>query len=284
MQTTTAGQKKKIDSKEAGLVMGLVFGKYFFNTKDMHYGYWPEGLSVNIANLTLAQENHSNLIISNIPAGVKTILDVGCGAGSLAKRLLEKNYSIDCVSPSALLAGEALKVLGNKCGIFESKYEDLRTDKKYDMVIFSESFQYINLPKAIEQSLSFLNPGGHVMICDFFQTDAKGESALGGGHKLKEFYDIIARYPLAKINDTDITKQTAPNIELVDDMLQKVLFPIWTLLFDFIDGRHPFLSKILKWKFKKKIEKINKKYFSGERNAKNFELFKSYRLMLYKKT
>ena len=37
------------------------------------------------------------------------------------------------------------------------------------------------------------------------------------------------------------------------------------------------------WKYNKKIEKINRKYFSGTRNADNFENFKSYRLLLYNK-
>jgi SAM-dependent methyltransferase len=233
-----------------------------------------------------AQDNHSSFIISHIPESVKTILDVGCGAGGLAKRLLARGYEVDCVSPSALLTREAKKLLGgaHACRFYESKYEDVKTDKRYDLVIFSESFQYINLKKSIEQSLNFLKDGGCILICDFFQTEAKGESALGGGHRLREFYDTIAKYPLKNIKDIDITKQASPNLELIDDMMKNLGFPIWELIHEMLSTNHPFIYKALTLKFKKKIDKINKKYFSGARNRENFELFKSYRLMLYKKS
>ncbi|OGS03635.1 MAG: hypothetical protein A2204_03430 [Elusimicrobia bacterium RIFOXYA1_FULL_47_7] len=275
---------KKIDSKEVGLASAIIFGKYFFKTNDLHYGYWPDGLKVDISNITIAQENHSGLILSAIPPEVKSVLDVGCGAGSLASRLIAKGYSVDCVSPSSILTNEAKKLVDNKCEFFESTYEQVETDKKYDIVIFSESFQYIHLANAMQQTVKFLKPGGYMLICDFFKTDAVGESALGGGHDLKEFYSTVVKYPFQLQKDTDITKQTAPNLALIDDMLKQVGHPIWNMLFDFIHSRHPFLYGILLWKFKKKIAKINKKYFSGERNADNFARFKSYRLMLYKKT
>ena len=46
------------------------------------------GEGMNAANLPKAQENHSNFIISHIPEGIETILDVGCGTGGLASELI----------------------------------------------------------------------------------------------------------------------------------------------------------------------------------------------------
>ena len=216
LKWVTMTKRKKIDSKEVGLVMGIILGKYLFKTDDLHYGYWTPDLKLDIQNMVHAQENHSNLIISNIPPGVKTILDVGCGVGALAKRLLAKGYQVDCVSPSTLLTREARKLTEGKSLIFESTYEGIDTDKKYDLVIFSESYQYINLLKSLDQTVRFLKDGGYMLICDFFQTDAKGESALGGGHKLAEFYETIKKYPFKNLKDIDITKFTAPNLVLID--------------------------------------------------------------------
>ncbi|OGS17584.1 MAG: hypothetical protein A2219_01080 [Elusimicrobia bacterium RIFOXYA2_FULL_50_26] len=274
--------RKPVDSKEVGLAFGLIFGKYFFNSHHLHYGYWTDDVPVSITNLPRAQEQYSDFIISHIPLGVKTILDVGCGAGALARKLTGKQYRVDAVSPCAILAAEARSILGDKCHIYETKFEQLDTDKKYDLIIFSESFQYIDIGRVFEQALRFLNKGGHILICDFFKTEAKGESSLGGGHRLTEFYETLKRYPLIVATDIDITKQTAPNIALVDDMLQNFGRPVWNLLFDYVGGRHPLLFKLINWKLKKKIEKINRKYFSGSRNSQNFQLFKSYRLVLCK--
>ncbi|MFH1367796.1 MAG: class I SAM-dependent methyltransferase [Elusimicrobiota bacterium] len=274
---------KKIDSKELGLVMAIILGKYLFKTDDLHYGYWTPDLKLDVSNIVKAQDNHSNLIISNIPGGVQTILDVGCGAGALAKRLLAKGWQVDCVSPSMLLTREAKKLTGGKCGMFESGYESVETDKKYDLVIFSESYQYINLKKSLEQTARFLKPGGHMLICDFFETDAEGESALGGGHKLGEFYETVKKYPFKNVKDIDITKQTSPNLVLIDDMLKQMGLPIWELIHEMLKTNHPAVYKLLTWKYRKKIDKINQKYFSGARNGENFEKFKSYRLMLYQK-
>lgn len=276
-------RKKKIDSKEVGLVMGIILGKYLFKTDDLHYGYWTPDLKLEVSNIVHAQENHSNFIISNIPEGVKTILDVGCGVGALAKRLLAKGYQVDCVSPSMLLTREARKLTGGKCHIYESMYEDVKTDKKYDLVIFSESYQYINLKKSLEQTAGLLKDGGHMLICDFFETDAKGESALGGGHKLAEFYETIKKYPFTNVKDIDITKFTSPNLTLIDDILKNMGLPIWELIHEMLRTNYPTGYKLLTWKFRKKIDKINRKYLSGARNGENFEIFKSYRLLLYKK-
>ena len=77
-------KRRKVDTKEIGLEIGLIIGKHFFHTEYLHYGYWTNDLDINLLNLPQAQENHSNFIISHIPEGTKTILDVGCGVGRFA--------------------------------------------------------------------------------------------------------------------------------------------------------------------------------------------------------
>lgn len=275
--------QKRMTSKDAGLSIGLILGKYFLKTMDMHYGYWTDDLEVDIANLPRAQEQHSDFIISHMPEGVKTVLDVGCGAGMLARRLLDEDYQVDCVSPSLVLAEEARKVLGDAVPMYLCKFEQLDSDREYDVVLFSESFQYVHLNEALQQSLKFLKSGGHLLICDFFQTDAQGKSPLGGGHKLSKFYSAIENYPFEKMDDIDITEQVAPNLQITNEVMLNVLLPIWNNTLTFLKSRHRWLSRILLWRFKKRIEKINRKYLSGERNAENFKIFKSYRLLLYRK-
>lgn len=274
---------KKVDSKEIGLEIALIAGKYFLKSDDLHYGLWPEGLEVRLANLPEAQANHSSLIISHIPDGAKTILDVGSGSGAFARQLIEMGYQVDCVSPSVLLARHVREMLEDRGRVFECRFEDLETEKTYDLILFSESFQYVKLSTALDKSLALLNPGGSLLICDFFKTDAPGKNVHGGGHRLTRFYEVIAGRPFKLIEDIDITSQAAPNMTIINDVLMNVGHPVWDLIFRYLDSNFSYVSRFVHWKYKGKLDKIDRKYFSGERNAENFSLFKSYRLLLYQK-
>ncbi|MFC1848739.1 class I SAM-dependent DNA methyltransferase [candidate division CSSED10-310 bacterium] len=275
--------QKKVDTRELGLLAGLIFGKYFFKTEDLHYGYWPPDLELTIDNFTRAQEYHSDFIISHIPEQTRSILDVGCGVGTLAAKLIAREYQVDCVSPSPVLADKTRTKLGAQSTVYEATFEALQSDKRYDLILFSESFQYVKLPAALQQSLRYLQPGGHLLICDFFRTDQPERGPLGGGHRLKAFNETLSDLPYTEIKNIDITSQTAPNLDLIHDMLQSVGLPIWDMLVYYLNTNRPLISRFLKWKFKKKIEKINKRYFSGERNAENFKKYKTYRLLLFRK-
>jgi SAM-dependent methyltransferase len=276
-------KKRKFDSKELGLEIGLIIGKHIFHSEHLHYGYWTDDLNIDLFNLPQAQENYCKFLISQIPEGIKTILDVGCGVGKMAAKLIDMNYRVDCISPSAVFAEHTRHLLGSKSHIFECCFENLQTEDQYDMILFSESFQYVPLEKALQNAVQFLNDNGYLLICDFFKTDAVGECMLGGGHKLKQFYDTVSHYPLQSIRDLDITDKTSPNVDILNDILSNVGQPIWNLLIHYMNSNYYLISKFLHWKFKKKIDKINLKYFSGLKNSENFEIYKSYRFMLYRK-
>jgi len=275
---------RKINSRDIGLEIGLIFGNYFLKTNHLHFGYWTNDLKIDLSNLPKAQENYSSFIASHIPEGTKTILDVGCGSGSFALKLIKMGYQVDCVSPSRLLTENVRNLLGNKSHIFECSYEEMKTENRYNAILFSESFQYVNIEKALENSVKFLNDAGYLLICDFFKTNADGKSMLGGGHKLDRFYDLISQYPFTLVRDIDITQETAANLAIVNHFLTSVGLPVWNLLTYFIHNNYPFLSKVLQWKYRKKTEKIQQKYLAGAINVENFKIFKTYRLLLFRKT
>jgi len=274
---------KKADSKEVGLEIGLIIFKYFFHEEHLHYGYWTKDLPVDLAHLPQAQENYFSFLISQIPEGIKTILDVGCGVGKLAFKLINLGYKVDVVSPSAILTKHTRNLLKDKSQIFEGSFEEMQTENRYDLILFSESFQYINLEKALGNTGKFLNEGGHILISDFFKTEVAGDSPIGGGHRLTKFYDLISHHPFKKLKDLDITRETAQTLNLANDLLSNVGLPIWNLIIDYLNSKYPYLSKLLQWKYRNKIARINRIYFSGTLNAESFAKYKSYRLLLYKK-
>ena len=230
-----------------------------------------------------AQDEYVKFIISHFPEGVKTILDVGCGTGELAETLLNKGYEVDCVSPSPFLIKQVGQLLGDRTHIFECFYEDMETTNRYDMVMFCESFQYIDVEKALSKTSEFLSSGGYLFICDVFSKDIKGKGVMGGGHKLSRFYDQTAKFPFRLVENIDITEETAPNMDLFGDVLEKVIRPVTDVGVRFVESRYPIATKFLKWKYRKKIEKTNNKYLEGGRTGQDFKKYKSYQLFVYQK-
>jgi SAM-dependent methyltransferase len=233
--------------------------------------------------LYLAQDNYVQFLIGHIPEGVRSVLDVGCGTGGITKRLLELGYEVDGVSPSSFFAEQVSTLLANKTEIFECRYEEVETDKRYDLILFAESFQYMDVVQALEKTFALLHDGGYMLICDVFRKDAAKKSRQGGGHRLSQFYDLVAECHFEPVEDVDITEQTAPTIEIFEDALRVAGPPILRSVQRFLRGRYPILSRFLTWKYRKQLEKKHQKYLEGGRGAEEFKKFKTYRLLLYRK-
>lgn len=272
----------KVTSNEIGLEIGLVLSRFFFNTEHLHFGYWPDNLPLNIDNLKQAQDYHSDQIINSIPKNVDTILDVGSGSGGLAEKLIEKKFTVECVSPSEYLSDAIEQKLNNKVKVHRSTFENLNIDKKFDLVIFSESFQYVNIQKTLSKVPNFLNENAHFLICDFFRKPDTSTKLLGGGHAWDEFCNEISSTSFENILDQDITIETARTYDLINKIINNVAEPVRDLSAKYLESNYPKIMKLLRWYLDQKIKRINRIYFSGNMTGETFINLKTYRLLLYK--
>lgn len=274
-------RKKRGEWQHVGLVSGFIAGKHFVGANDLHYGYWVDGIEPQIRNLPRAQEAYSRFLLSHIPADAKRILDVGCGAGGVAAALIERGHEVDCVSPNTFLNAQAKERIAGRGRIFECNYEDFQTSEQYDVILFCESYQYVNMPRGLELVTQQLRSGGSLVICDFFRLPIKEHSPISGGHYINAFQELVAKYPLRLVEDIDITKETAPTFTVIDRAFTEVLQPIWDEIGKAAVATHPHWSRLAAWYFKNKIKKVRTKYFTHQRSAANFEKFKTYRLMRF---
>ena len=272
----------KVSSKEVGLEIGLVLGRFLFNTEHLHYGYWPKELPIEPSNLKEAQDLHSKLILDAIPDGVQTILDVGSGSGGLAEKMIAAGYQVHCVSPSEYLADQIEENLGERVRVFRNTFERLVLDDTYDLVLFSESFQYVKILKALDQVITSLGMDGHLLICDFFRQPGTGRRPLGGGHDWQTFQDKITEFPFQELLNQDITAETAPTMDVLTAFIDEVADPVRTLSARYLNSHYPRIMRMVYWYFAKRIAKINRIYFSGSLTSEMFNRMKTYRLLLYR--
>ena len=272
----------KVSSKEVGLEIGLVLGRFLFNTEHLHYGYWPKELPIEPSNLKEAQDLHSKLILDAIPDGVQTILDVGSGSGGLTEKMIAAGYQVHCVSPSEYLADRIEENLDEKVRFFRNIFERLVLDDTYDLVLFSESFQYVKILKALDQVITALGMDGHLLICDFFRQPGTGRRPLGGGHDWQTFQDKITEFPFQELLNQDITAETAPTMDVLTAFIDEVADPVRTLSARYLNSHYPRIMRMVYWYFAKRIAKINRIYFSGSLTSEMFNRMKTYRLLLYR--
>lgn len=278
-----------MDSRE----LGLVLARQLLDVEDLHYGLWGDTVRPTLADVPMAQQRYNAMLMSHLPPPDRAlrILDVGCGTGHFLCQMAGRGYLVDGVIPAAHLCRAtrdriaAEGVSGSQ--LFECRFENLALEaleQRYDVVLFSESFQYVPLRAALTATERLLKPGGMMLIADFFKTDAEGDGLPGdrsfrGGHLLTEFRELMRATPFVLIEDEDITRQISPSLELVDDLLMRRAKPALTTLRDYLLGHYPRCTRLAMWLLREKIDKVTYKYFSGHRNRTVFERYKTYRVM-----
>ncbi len=281
-----------MDSRE----LGLVAAQQLTGMEDLHYGLWEEGEKPSILGAKNAQNRYSQMILDTIaqyspePAQAR-ILDVGCGTGVILTKLLAQGYKVDGVVPATYLKKQVteridrLEKCSHEAKIYECNFEDFPAEdcrQQYDIVLYSESYQYIPLDDSFALMKRLLKKDGRAIICDFFKTEHEGDGgpgdrSFGGGHALDRFYWKLKDYGYAIVHDEDITKRISPTIAMMDEILMQRVRPALGTVSAYLETKYRIIFPLLRRLFRRKLEKLNYKYFSGHRSQAVFERYKTYR-------
>jgi hypothetical protein len=84
------------------------------------------------------------------------------------------------------------------------------------------------------------------------------------------------------VKDTDMTARIAPTFDLLNLAYQQAIMPAYALILAKLDASNPWVMKFVRWKWRKKIERLEDKHFTGKRTGAHFLRHKSYRRTLYR--
>lgn len=188
-------------------------------TAYLHYGYWqpvPASIDdVTLPRMRVAQQAYATKLLDLIPPGVSTILDVGCGIGGNAKTMRERGFQVEGLAPDPLQKLKFVKYTEGKIPFHLSTFEAYQTDRTYDLVLFSESSQYISVANLAAGTAQVLKSGGYLLLADMMRSDDNyHEGIFSNCHLKSELEAALITAGFKLVGGKDISAEIAPTIDL----------------------------------------------------------------------
>ncbi|MFN2394979.1 MAG: cyclopropane-fatty-acyl-phospholipid synthase family protein [Bacteroidales bacterium] len=226
----------------------------------LHYGLWHDSDERNINGLIQAQKRYEELLVDEIEnlsdkdSGF-SVLDVGCGTGATSETLFGKNYQVEGLSPD--LYQKELFEKRVPVPFHLARYQNFDSEKTYDLVLMSESAQYIPLNRLFDKTTQLLKSKGYLVVCDYFVLDDATGKMAKSGHRLSAFLEEAQKNNFQIVKEEDITEAILPTLDTAKNFVERYIIPSLDIAREKIQERRPWLYKTLMWLFRKKISKVH---------------------------
>ena len=254
----------------------------------LHYGFWDEPEKIDPKKLTLddrvqAQGRYIDHLATYIPEDVKNILDGGAGSGGNSTYLLSQGYNVDALSPDEYQESVFKDKYAGKVKFYRSKFENFDPDKQYDMFFQSESACYIEIEPGWKTAQKTIRNGGYLLASDYFlhHNDGSGDWHIKASHDERNYMDKAKEYGFKLIREYDQTENTMPTLDGAKALLERFIFPTVEFSSNYLDKNHPFILKVIKKAFGKKVNDKMKQI--SLLNSSDFKKYKRYMIYLFQK-
>ena len=252
----------------------------------LHYGFWddPESIDPNeltLDNMVKAQGRYIEHLASFIPEEVKTILDVGAGIGGNSSYLISKGYEVEALSPDEYQETVFKEKYDGQVKFHRSKFENFQPEKKYDLVFESESACYIEIEPGWKTAQKTVRDGGYLLASDYFlyHNDGSGDWHIKASHDEKNYIKKAEEYGFKLIKEFDQTENTMPTLDGAKALMERFIFPTLEFSSNYLGKNHPFILKVIKKAFGKKVDDKMKQL--SLLDSKDFKKYKRYMIYLF---
>ena len=185
----------------------------------LHYGYW-EPLPTSTEELTFsrlraAQEAYCAHLADFIPAGITTVLDVGCGLGGNAAYLLTRGFAVEGLAPDPFQQAKFLQHTRSQSPFHLTTFEKFQSPHSYELILFSESSQYMAADDLATGAARLLECGGYLLLADMLRVDAEYHSGMFSNCLVAaDLHAALVRAGFKLVKSEDISKQVVPTLDL----------------------------------------------------------------------
>jgi len=266
--------------------IALRLAHQLYGVEHLHYGFFTGKTPKNADAIPEAQAAYVQNLLRYAPKkGVRRVFDVGCGTGGVAAELIAKGYEVTALAPDPYLIEMTEKNTQGKARTLTDLYENVEDEVapgSMDLILMSESCQYVKIQAGFAQHRRFLRDGGFLLVADFFRVkEADERNPSRSGHKLQEFLDAAEEYGFRKVAEQDITDNVAPTMDIYQDFISNRAFPVVEAVLEIIQRAAPRTYWVLSKIFGKKARKLQDKY--SKQGADLFKEYKRYLIMRFEK-
>jgi MPBQ/MSBQ methyltransferase len=210
----------------------------------------------SLFKLQIAQEAYSQRLLNFIPPEVKTVLDVGCGIGGNAVFLLKQGLKVDGLAPDSFQKKKFLEATEGKAIFHDMKFEDFTETAVYDLVLLSESSQYMASEDIARGAARVLKPGGYLLLADMLRSDANySEGIFSNCHVVEGLNKSLSQSGFTLIKQEDISQQIAPTLDLAIEHFRQFGLSTGEYIGTLIKIAVPPLYALLNWAYKRWLQK-----------------------------
>lgn len=242
----------------------------------LHYGLW-DGDPLTLEGLKAAQGRYADFLCGWIPPEVKSILDAGCGTGGNALKLKSRGYDVEGLSPDPYQQEVFTRRTGLRFHL--TKFQKFAPPRRYDLVLMSESCQYVPLDRIFPAARA-ASPGGWLLISDYFPVVKDGSVMTRSGHLLDAFLAEAEKNGFAKERDEDVTERVCPTLDLARELVERYALPAAQLLAETVAEKRPWLFRLGRFLLHERVRKLlDQKTLL---DSVEFRRLKRYRVLLFR--
>lgn len=242
----------------------------------LHYGWWADD-PLTLDGLKAAQARYAERLADWIPEGVGSVLDAGCGTGGNSLVLSARGFEVEGLSPDPFQEERYRARTGRP--FHRARLQDFQPGRRYDLVLMSESSQYVPLA-GLFPAVARAAPGGWLLLSDYFPY-ARGEGALSrSGHVRAAFREAAEAAGFTLVREEDVTEAVLPTLRYARSLADRYGRPTLQLVVDTLEERHPWVLRALRWLLRRRITKILAQEELIDADA--FRKAKAYEVLLYR--